>query len=132
EPVHTEPPPPPAKTNKHGKTQDVKAEANALYHAKNLAGASSAISSALGSVPSEDVADLKSLAASYSQLGRDYNVGNAPGAKTTDAYAALVRARDLDRSLGRAYATEIDQRLAILAPRAAASFMAAHEYESAF
>jgi hypothetical protein len=56
----------------------------------------------------------------------------APGTKPTLAFVDLGRARVLDRDLGSAYLAEIEQRLAVIAPRAASSFMASKDYESAF
>jgi hypothetical protein len=56
----------------------------------------------------------------------------APGTKPTDAFGALRRAINFDRDAGSAYLSELQERLVAVAPRAAASYMAAKEYESAF
>ncbi|MBC7973947.1 MAG: hypothetical protein H7138_03105, partial [Myxococcales bacterium] len=113
-------------------TQDVKSDANALYRNKNFAGAASSISAALPGFTGGDAQELRSTAALYSQLGKSYSVGMAPGTKPTEAFQALRRAVSYDRELGGAYTAEIQERLGSVATRAAVSFMAAKEYEQAF
>jgi tetratricopeptide (TPR) repeat protein len=112
--------------------QDVKAEAKALYMARNFSGASSALTSALSGFGTDDTKELKSLAALYSQLGKSYAVGMAPGTKYPEAYQALRRAIDYDHDLGATYVPALQDRLVNTATRAASSYMAAHEYELAF
>jgi len=112
--------------------QDVRTEANVPYRGKNFAAAAALVTAALPSFTGGDVQELKSLAASYTQFGNAFNVGMAPGTKPTIAYVQLSRARMLDRDLGAAYLPEIEQRLAAVASRAASSYMATKEYESAF
>jgi len=112
--------------------QDLKNEANVLYRAKSFSGAAAQITASLALFSGDDVKDLKNVASTYSQLGKAYNIGMAPGTKPTDAYTALVRAKTLDRDVGQAYTAEIELRLATVAARAAMSFMAAKDYESAF
>ncbi len=113
-------------------TQDVKSEASALYRNKNFAGAASAISAALPGFSGGEAQELRSTAALYSQLGKTYSVGMAPGTKPTEAFQALRRAVSYDRELGAAYTAELQERLGSVAHRAAVSFMAAKEYEQAF
>jgi pSer/pThr/pTyr-binding forkhead associated (FHA) protein/outer membrane biosynthesis protein TonB len=127
---HTDEPPRPRHTGKA--LQDIKNEASALYRNKNFAGASSLLQSSLANFTGGDAQDLKSLAAIYSQLGKAYNVGMAPGTKATEAYTALRHALDFDRSLGGAFSAELKEHLVAAATRAASSFMAAKDYESAF
>jgi type III secretion system (T3SS) inner membrane Yop/YscD-like protein len=118
---------------KHGKsTQELKNEANNLYRAKNFSGAAAIITSSLSAFTTEDAQELKSIAAIYSQLGKAYNVGMAPGTKATDAFVALGRAIDFDRAVGAAYVDELRERQAVMSTKAAGSYMAAKEYESAF
>jgi hypothetical protein len=112
--------------------QDVKSAANVLYRAKDFSGAASLVTSALPSFTGGDAQDLRTIAAIYLQLGKSYNIGMASGTRFTEAYIALLRARGYDRDLGAVYIPEIEQRLATTASRAASSFMAAKEYESAF
>jgi pSer/pThr/pTyr-binding forkhead associated (FHA) protein len=111
--------------------QDVKSEAMALYKAKNFNGASAVVTAALPAYAGGDAQDLRTIASVYTQLGKSYNFGMAPGTKATDAYIALLRARSFDRDLGGSYIPEIEKRLATVSARAALSFMAAKEYESA-
>lgn len=123
----------PRTEKKHWRTtQDVKTEAGALYRAKNFSGAAAVVTQSLPSFSGGDIQELKSLAAIYSQLGKAYNVGMAPGTKPTDAYQALRRALNYDRDVGSAYIAEIQERLVVTAARAAVQYMAAKEYESAF
>lgn len=112
--------------------QDIKAEANSLYKSKNFSGAASLLTSSLSGFASDDAKELKSIAAIYTQLGRAYNIGMAPGTKPTEAYQALRRAIDYDRDVGSAYVSEMQDKLAGIATRAASSYMASHEYELAF
>ncbi|HEU4733287.1 MAG TPA: hypothetical protein VFT22_35590, partial [Kofleriaceae bacterium] len=125
---------PPRTEKKHGgrTPQDVKNEATTLYRAKNFSGASALVTAALSSFSGDDAQELKNLAAIYLQLGKAYAVGMAPGTKPTDAFVALRRAISFDRDVGSAYTPELQERLAATAPRAAGSYMAAKEYESAF
>jgi tetratricopeptide (TPR) repeat protein len=112
--------------------QDVKSEATGLYRSKNFSGAALAIKSALSAFSGDDVKDLQAIAAIYTQLGRDYSVGMAPGTRPVDAYQALLRANDYDREVGGAYAQELHDKLVAIAPRAATSYMAAKSFEQAF
>jgi len=113
-------------------TQDVKNDALALYRAKSFGGAAALVTAALPSFSGDDAKELRSIAAVYSQLGKAYNIGMAPGTKPTDAYVALRRAIDYDREFGSAFSAELQERLVDRAVRAAGSYMAAKEYESAF
>lgn len=127
--------PEPARTDRKRGTrsvQDVRLEASVPYRGRNFAAAAALVTAALPSFTGGDIQDLKSLAASYTQFGNAFNVGMAPGTKPTVAYVQLSRARMLDRDLGAAYLPEIEQRLVVVASRAASSYMATKEYESAF
>jgi hypothetical protein len=126
---------PPARSEKrHGGRglQEVKSEATGLYRSKNFSGAALAINSSLSGFSGDDVKDLKAIAAIYSQLGKAYAVGMAPGTRPVDAYQALLRANDYDREIGGAYAQELRDKLVAIAPRAATSYMAAKSFEQAF
>jgi hypothetical protein len=112
--------------------QDVKNEATGLYRSKNFSGAALAINSSLSGFSGDDVKDLKGIAAIYSQLGKDYAVGMAPGTKPIEAFQALRRANAYDREVGGAYSVELHDKLLAIAPRAATSYMAAKSYEQAF
>ncbi|HMG57202.1 MAG TPA: hypothetical protein VK601_27065, partial [Kofleriaceae bacterium] len=110
---------------------EVKNEATSLYRSKNFSGAAVALNSSLSGFGSEDAKDLKSLAGIYSQLGKAYSIGMAPGTKPIEAYQALIRAIPYDGEVGGAYTQEMEHRLADTAPRAATSYMAARSYELA-
>lgn len=112
--------------------QEAKSEADALYRKKDFAGAATVVANAAATLSGADAADLKSIAAVYKQLGQLFNVGMAPGTKATDAFGALNRAVTYDRDLGGAFTAEIQKRLVSVAARAASSFMASKEYDSAF
>lgn len=128
------PPPPPRPEKRHtGRSlQDVKSQANALYRSKNFSGAAAAINGALSGFGGDDARDLTGLAAVYSELGKTYAIGMAPGTKPVDAYAQLAIALERDRELGGESQKELRERRAAVAPRAATSFMAAHNFEQAF
>ncbi|MEO7735148.1 MAG: hypothetical protein ABIY55_29610, partial [Kofleriaceae bacterium] len=130
---NTDKPDPPRGDKRRGHTiQDVKSDANGLYRAKNFGGAAALITSALPSFGGGDAQELRSIAAIYSQLGKAYNVGTAPGTKPTEAYQALHRATSYDRDVGSAYVAELQEHLVTVATRAAVSYMASKEYEAAF
>jgi hypothetical protein len=124
----------PKADKKHGgrTTQDVKISADALYRAKRFSDAAALVTAALPSFSGSDSQELKTIAAIYAQLGKDYNVGMAPGTKAADAYTALRRARNFDHDVGSAYVAEIEHVLVNVAARAALSYAAAKEYELAF
>jgi hypothetical protein len=113
-------------------TQDVKNDANGLYRAKRFADAAALVTSSLSAFSGADSQELKAVAAVYSQLGKTYNVGMAPGTKPTDAFVALRRAISYDRDAGSAYVAEMEHVLVTVASKAALSYAAAKEYELAF
>jgi hypothetical protein len=113
-------------------TQDVKGDAAALYRTKNFGAASSLLTQSLSSFSGDDVKDLKSMAAIYSQLGKAYSIGMAPATKATEAYTALRRAITYDHDVGSAYVAEMEERLIVVASRAAVLYMAAKDHEAAF
>jgi len=112
--------------------QEAKSEAAALYRSKNFGAAAQALTSSLSGFSGEDAKELKNLASIYTQLGKNYSIGMAPGTKAPDAYVALNRALEFDKDLGAAFVPEIKEKLAIMASRAAASYTASKDYEQAF
>jgi hypothetical protein len=112
--------------------QEIRAEAGALYKNKNFSGAAALLTSSLSGYSSEDAKDLRTIAGIYSQLGKAYNIGMAPGTKPTEAYQALRRAIDFDHDVGSAFVSEMQRRLVDTASRAASYYMADHQYELAF
>ncbi|MDQ3367493.1 MAG: hypothetical protein M3680_18895, partial [Myxococcota bacterium] len=110
---------------------DARVKADRLYRDKKFNEAAAVLRSA-SSVGGSDGSDLKSAAAVYEQVGRNFNVGMGPATKPTEAYDALNRAANLDRGAGGAFSTEIQTKLAQVAPRAAVAFMAAKDFSKAF
>ncbi len=105
-----------------------RAKAEQLYRAKNFTAASSTLRAAAGSADADEATDLKTLAAAYEKFGRLYNLGMAEGTSTKDAWAALNKAKSYDNGAGSEFASEIDARLAKIAPKAAVTFMAARDF----
>lgn len=123
--------PPPRKHS--GRTlQDIKSEAGVLYRRKDFGGAAAIATAGVSSTSGIDAQELKTMAAIYGQLGKTYSVGMAPGTKATDAFVALNRAINFDREVGGAYVAEVQEKLVVVASRAAMLYMAARDYEAAF
>ncbi len=111
-------------------TESVLGKAEDLYRKKNFSGAAQAIRDALRGRSGYE--DLRSTAQIYESLHRTYSAGTAVGAKPTDAYTNLRSASRYDDKLGKAHAEDIGPRVTMLAPRAAAHFIASKQYEEAF
>lgn len=130
EPRHEEPkrvaiaPPPPA--------PDQTEKIEALYRDKKFSEAASiATASARANPDPDESSALKLKAQRLKALAVAYNSGMAPAAKATDAFDQLVAATTYDQNLGGRFESEISQRLASVAPKAAMSFAGAHNYEKA-
>jgi len=121
----------PTKRTATADTSGAKNTADNLYRSKKFNDAAATLRKAASSVGGSDASDLKSIAAVYEQVGRNYNLGMGPATKPTDAFDALTRAQNLDRGAGGAFVDEIRAKLSQVAPRAAISFMAAKQYENA-
>jgi pSer/pThr/pTyr-binding forkhead associated (FHA) protein len=123
--------PPPRKHS--GRTlQEIKSEAGVLYRRKDFSGAAAIATAGVAAMTGIDAQELKTMAAIYGQLGKTYSVGMAPGTKATDAFVALNRAINFDREVGGAYVAEMQEKLVVIASRAAMLYMAAKDYEAAF
>jgi len=130
EPKHEEPkrvavappPTPPDQTEK----------IDSLYRDKKFSEAASiATASARANPDPDESSALKLKAQRLKALAVAYNSGMAPAAKATDAFDQLVAATTYDQNLGGRFESEISQRLAAVAPKAAMSFAGAHNYEKA-
>lgn len=110
---------------------EVKSRAEDLYRAKKFNDAAKALRGALSSVSESDAGELRSLAAVYEQVGKNYNVGMGPATPAVDAYISLEKALNLDRPIG-IFTDEIKGKLGTVAPKAAAKFMADKNYEAAY
>ena len=112
----------PTHTSKGGTSDNVahaKNDANNAYRAKNFQQAANILRAAVGGASNNDTTDLKSLARSYEQFGKAYNIGMSPGAKPNDAFPQLRTAVNFDAEIGGAYTGEIRQRLGEVSPAAA-------------
>jgi Inner membrane component of T3SS, cytoplasmic domain len=123
---------PPARKHTGRTLQEIKNEADALYRKKDFTGAAALSAASAPSMSGIDSQELKTMAAIYQQLGKTYSVGMAPGTKPTDAFVALNRAITFDREVGGAYVAEMQQKLAVVAARAAMLYMATKDYEAAY
>ncbi len=109
-----------------------KAKADELYHAKRFNDAAQAARSGIRVASDDDAHALKSIAALYEQLGRWYSTGMAASTRPTDAFAALRKAENLDRSAGGALTDDIHARLSSVSPKAAVAFYVVKDYENAY
>jgi cell division protein FtsN len=120
-----------ATTTRAKDPSDIKARAEDLYRAKKFNDAAKALRSALAQVSENDAGELRSLAAVYEQVGKNYNVGMGPATPAVDAYISLEKALNLDRPIG-IFTDEIRGKLGAVAPKAAAKFMSDKNYEAAY
>jgi len=123
--AHVEPAPPPVFYS----IDDTRVRADELYRAKRFAEAARLARDSAAS--SSDPELLRKLAAFYEQLGRAYSRGMSPATSATEAYAELIRAREIDELAGGAFRRELSAKLAIVAPRAAIAFLARRDYTEA-
>ncbi|MEO6772323.1 MAG: FHA domain-containing protein [Kofleriaceae bacterium] len=104
----------------------------ALYRDKKFTEAASIAASAARANPDPDESSaLKLKAQRLKALAISFNSGMAPAAKSTEAFDLLVAATNYDHNLGGRFESEISQRLAAIAPKAAMSFAGAHDYQRA-
>jgi len=116
------PPPPPDQTEK----------IDALYRDKKFSEAANVATASARANPDPDESSaLKLKAQRLKALAVAFNSGMAPAAKATDAFDQLVAATTYDQNLGGRFESEISQRLAAIAPKAAMSFAGAHNFEKA-
>jgi len=109
-----------------------KSKADDLYHSKRFNDAAQAARAGIKVASDDDAHALKSIAALYEQLGRWYSTGMGASTKPTDAFAALRKAENLDRSAGGAFTDDIHAKLSTVAPKAAVAFYVAKDYENAY
>ena len=131
---HDPPPPPPQKRvepppSRGSDLSGVKSKASGQFANKQFTAAIATLKGGAGGASAEDAKELNQLARIYDQFARSYNVGMAPGTSPTDAYSALVKARNLDQS--GAFKGEIEGRLGEVATRAATSYMGKGQYVEA-
>jgi pSer/pThr/pTyr-binding forkhead associated (FHA) protein len=108
-----------------------KSKAESLYRAKKFNDASATLMSAAKSADGDDARELKKLAEYYSGLGKAMNAGMAPGTDAVVAFENLRRASNYDKNVGGAFDSDIQSKLAQVAPKAAFSYYAKKNYQAA-
>jgi hypothetical protein len=123
----------PAPSGRHVDVGALREKATALYEKHQFSAAANVITSAsLAGASSEEVRDLRTLAAAFEGVRRTYSVGMSPSAPTLTAYQSLIDASNFDRSAGRELESELQQHLGTLAPKAAFAYFAKQQYENAY
>ncbi len=110
-------------------TSGVKSKAEQQFKSKRFSEAAATLRAAANGADPGDATDLRSEAGAYDLFGRAYNLGMAPATTAKDAYIALKKAKHFDAD--GVFSSEIQAKLAQVAPRAAGSFMAAKNYSEA-
>jgi hypothetical protein len=105
---------------------------DALYRERRFVEAANmATASARANPDPDESSALKLEAQRLKALGVAYTSGMAPAVKATDAFDQLTAATTYDQNLGGRFQSELTHRLALVAPKAALSFAAVHNYEKA-
>jgi pSer/pThr/pTyr-binding forkhead associated (FHA) protein len=112
-------------------TTDAVERADGLYRDKKFIEAANVLATAQKSADSDEAASLKGKSQRLLLLAHVFNLGMAPATKPVDAFDALVQANNYDSQLGGHFETDISQRLAAVAPKAALSYAAGHNYDKA-
>jgi hypothetical protein len=107
-------------------------KADGLYKAKDWKAAATTLRDAIGTSTDADAKALKSRAADYESIGTNLNAALAFGtSRAPEALAAYKKAMAADRRAGGAHQGFLRDKIADVAPRAAASYMAKQNYEMA-
>jgi len=108
-------------------------KAQSLYNSKSFKGAAEAARGGADTASDEsEAAELRKLAADYDALATALTSGDASATShATDALASYKRALAIDKRLGGVHSQAIREKLAQVAPKAAAGFMAKGNYEAA-
>ncbi len=111
----------------------VERKADALYKTKDFKGAAQLVrDAAAAALAADDTRRLKALAGDYEAIGTNLTAGSAMAkAKPTDALGALKKALAADRRVGGTHQQVIREKLAQVAPAAAALYMAKQNYPMA-
>ncbi len=123
-----DPPTPPTRTATD--SSGAKSKAAQQFAAKQFNPAIATLKNAATTASPDDSKELLQLARIYDQFARNYNMGTGPATPATDAYTALMKARNFD-SAGT-FKTEIDAKLGDVAQRAAVTFMGKSSFIEAF
>ncbi len=106
-----------------------KVKADGLYRQKKFNDAAGTLRSAAGSFSGADSTALLSLAGTYEQFGRKYNLGMAGTTSPAAAWEYLKTALSFD--IGGAYKEEIQTKLQQISTKAALTFIGAKNYNRA-
>jgi len=129
-----DPEPTPARATPAKSPAAAKKKAQSQYAARDFKGAAATLRAAADVFgPDETESDeLTSLADDYDAVGSGITAGNAATASNAvDAMNAFLRAQQSDRRAGGVHAAYLRDRVALVAPKAAASFMAKGNLEMA-
>jgi outer membrane biosynthesis protein TonB len=114
-----------------GDADAAKSEAERLYRAKKFNEASTYLANAAKKYDESDARDMRRTSDLYAKLGRAMAQGTAPATRATDAFEALRSAQSYDRNVGNAFDSEIDTKLAQVAPKAALLYVANKNFPAA-
>ncbi len=129
--IDTPPPKPPVAATPKALTAAAK-KAEGLYKAKDWKGAATTLRDAIGASTDPDAKALKTRAADYDAIGTNLNAALAFGtSRAPEALAAYKKAMAADRRAGGTHQGLLRDKIADVAPRAAASYMAKQNYEMA-
>jgi hypothetical protein len=124
-------PPPRQDPPKRVATADPSDRANNLYQDKKFTEAGNVYLAAAKTAEPDDAATYKTKGQKLLALAHAYNSGMAPATKATDAFDNLVQANNFDSQLGGHFESDITDRLKVVAPKAAMSFVAGKNYDKA-
>jgi pSer/pThr/pTyr-binding forkhead associated (FHA) protein len=130
QPPKQEPPPKPDPP-KRVATADPSDRANSLYQDKKFTEAGNVYLAAAKTAEPDDAANYKTKGQKMLALAHAFNNGMAPATKATEAFDNLVQANNFDSQLGGHFEGDITDRLKVVAPKAAMSFVAAKNYDKA-
>ena len=112
-------------------TADPSDRANSLYQDKKFTEAGNIYLAAAKTAEPDDAATYKTKGQKLLALAHAYNSGMAPATKAIEAFDNLVQANNFDSQLGGHFEGDITDRLKVVAPKAAISFMVAKNYDKA-
>lgn len=105
--------------------------ANGMYKNKKFNDAANVLATAAKTASEDEASDLRDKSKKYGLLGKAYAQGMAPAQKATIAFEALQQASNLDANVGGEHQTEINDKRAAIAPKAAVAFSASKEWGKA-
>jgi pSer/pThr/pTyr-binding forkhead associated (FHA) protein len=106
-------------------------KADGLYRDRNFNGAAKVLAEAARGASDDEAKGLRLKSDKYAQLGKVYAQGTAPAQKANVAFEYLRQASNYDRNLGNAFDSDLQTRLAAVAPKAAVAYLAQQKYEGA-